>query len=439
MPKRYFRGPVIVLFLLLALSAAVSAQALSEFDRQRGQMMLKGIISELKSKYYDTTFRGIDLDARATVANEKMKTATSNGQIMGIIAQVLIEFNDSHTRFIPPSRASQTEYGWTMRLIGNGTYVVAVKPGSDAAAKGLKVGDRIVAIDGTAVVKENLWVIKYLYYSLRPQPGMRLTIQRPGATKEEEVVVMAKITVKKKLMDLTSGNDIFDLIREEENEDRLNRHRYLTLGDSVMIWKMPQFDLSETAVDDLMEKAQKHEALILDLRGNGGGMVLTLNRLIANLFDRDIRIADWKGRKKFDPQIAKTRGKNAYTGKLIVLIDSASGSAAEILARVVQLEKRGTVLGDVSSGKVMVSRYYSRQVGMDTVVFYGASITEADLIMSDGKSIENVGVTPDKYLIPTQKALAENMDPVLSFAAGLLGKDLDPIAAGKMFPIEWGN
>ena len=56
------------------------------------------------------------------------------------------------------------------------------------------------------------------------------------------------------------------------------------------------------------------------------------------------------------------------------------------------MEKRATIIGDHSSGAVMVSKGYPHQLGADTVVFYSASITDADLIMADGKSLEHVGV-----------------------------------------------
>jgi len=77
-----------------------------------------------------------------------------------------------------------------------------------------------------------------------------------------------------------------------------------------------------------------------------------------------------------------------------VLIDSKSASAAEIFARLVQLEKRGIVIGDQSAGAVMEARSFSHKVGTDSVIPYGTSMTDADVIMSDGKSIERVGVIP---------------------------------------------
>lgn len=437
-PRFSLLAACLVLFIAYISPAQ---QTIGKFERERGQDMLRMIKSDLKEKYYDPTIRGIDIEARFAAANEKMKTATSNGHIMGIIAQVLVDLGDSHTFFVPPSRASKTEYGWQGQVIGDGIFVTAVKPGSDADAKGLKVGDQILGIDNFAVARENYWLMRYFYYTLRPQPGMKLAIRKPDG-KQLEMLIAAKITQRKRVMDLTgsdNGNDIWDLIREGEREDYLNRHRYHSIGKEIFIWRMPGFDMAEAEVDDMMGKISDYKAVIFDLRGNGGGAVRTLNRLIANLFDHDVKIADWKGRKKFDPQIAKTRGAKSFKGDVIVLVDSESGSASEIFARVMQLEKRGTVIGDRSAGKVMVSRYFGHQVGIDVVAFFGASITEADLIMSDGKSLENTGVTPDKQMIPTADDLANGRDPVLSAAVTLLGRKLDSVEAGKLFPIEWAK
>jgi C-terminal processing protease CtpA/Prc len=122
---------------------------------------------------------------------------------------------------------------------------------------------------------------------------------------------------------------------------------------------------------------------------------------------------------------------------LVVLVDSQSASASELLARVIQLEKRGVIMGDHSEGGVMEAKRYSYATGTDIVAFFGAEITEADIIMTDGKSLERVGVTPDEVMIPTAGDLASGRDPVLAHAAETLGFKVTAEAAGKMFPYEW--
>ena len=428
---------------LVALAIAVCAESqkpvAAAYDRDRGEAMLRMIRDDLKDKYYDPSLRGMDLDAHFNAAKEKMKKATSNGQIMGIVAQLMLDLGDSHTFFLPPERANRTEYGWRVQRYGDHAFVTAVKPGSDAEAKGLKVGDEVLAIDGHAVTRDNLWTMRYFYYSLRPQAGMKVSVKHPDG-KQEELAILAKVTEGRVVTLVQTGINgtsyDADEIRELENEAHLMRQRYATLGSDVFIWKMPAFDLTNDGVDEMMDKAGKCKALIIDLRGNGGGAVTTLNRLIGNLFDHDVKVADWKGRKKFDLQIAKSRGKT-FEGKVVVLIDHESASASEIFSRVIQLEKRGIVLGDRSSGSVMVSQIYDHQTGIDQVAFFAASVTEADLIMSDGKSLENVGVTPDRLMIPNAQALASGSDPVLAITVGFLGGKLSAAEAGRLFAIEW--
>ena len=84
----------------------------------------------------------------------------------------------------------------------------------------------------------------------------------------------------------------------------------------------------------------------------------------------------------------------------------------------------------------MTSRMYGGQVGIDVVVFFGVSVTVSDLIMSDGNSLEHLGVIPDELKLPTAEDMAAGRDVVLAHAASLSAVTLDPIEAGKFFPVE---
>jgi C-terminal processing protease CtpA/Prc len=263
-----------------------------------------------------------------------------------------------------------------------------------------------------------------------------MTVQSPGA-EPRELDLKARITHGQRIVDLTSDIGINAFLRDLEDDFLEDRDRYYENMDGVFVWKMRRFYLTDSQVDSMMGKVKKSKALVLDLRDNGGGAEDTLLRLLGHFFDKDVKMADIKSRKESKPIIAKTRGKDYYSGKVVVLIDSDSGSAAEIFARIMQLEKRGIVIGDRSAGAVMRSVSPLYELGVNTVVYYGASLTVADVLMSDGQSLEHVGVVPDELLLPSAEDMASMKDPVLARALELAGLKVDAARAGKLFPIEW--
>jgi C-terminal processing protease CtpA/Prc len=434
--------PIQLLLAILVAPLFMTAafgQALDRIERDRMKEILSNLQSAIKKNYYDPTYHGIDLEARFKTADEKLDKVTSVGQAYAVIAQVLVDFNDSHLFFSPPRTTANVEYGFRMKMVGNAAIVTSVKPNSDAEAKGLKAGDRIVSFEGFRPSRNELWKMEYYYYTLSPRTSLRLEVVHPGADTSSEIAFAAKVKTKNRTLNLTSHFDVNEVVREID-KDASHGINYFNKVGSTVIWKMTTFAVEPVQMDQIMKiEVKKGTNLILDLRGNPGGYVKTLEELAGRLFDKDLTIADRKGRegkkKSNQPIVLKSRGRDAYSGKLIVLIDHDSASASEVLARLVQLEKRGVVLGDTSAGAVMeaVSFPFKMIAGVNKEIYYGASITDADLIMSDGKSIEHVGVTPDETILPTALDISMGRDPVLSRAVQILGGQLSPEAAGKMF------
>jgi C-terminal processing protease CtpA/Prc len=435
MPRKTAFVCLLILSIVGFYARVNRAQQLSSLDRSRAQDMLEVIAKDVSKHYYDPKLHGVDWDAKVREARQKIDNTTSLGMALSHIAAAVDTLDDSHTFFVPPQRSYRDDYGWQMQMVGNYCFVTAVRPGSDAEAKGLKLGDEVVSLNGYVPHRDDLWKMKYVFGVLRPQPGLRVDLRDPRGH-EREVEVMAKRHDLPREKDLTADG-IWEVVRQWESQERLVRQRIVEVGHDLLVLKLPAVFFTEREVDDMMGKARKRQALIVDLRGNPGGAVDSLRYLVGGVFDRDIKIGDQVGREKSKPLVAKSMGREPFTGKLAVLVDSNSASAAELFARIVQLEKRGAVLGDTSSGKVMEAKRYNYRTGEGTVVFYGASITEADLVMSDGKSLEHVGVTPDETILPTAMDLASGRDPVLARAATLLGAKLSPEDAGKFFPIEW--
>lgn len=424
----------------LCLSGLARAQSKADIerDRNRGRAMLQLVKDYIKEYYYDPKFRGMDLEARFKVAETKIGEAQSLSQVLGVIAQAVTELNDSHTVFIPPPRPVDVDYGWKMQAVGDKVFVVAVKAGSDAEAQGLKPGDEVLSVDGFRPTRSVLWKMEYNYNTLRPQPGKRVVVRSPDGA-ERELALKANVRKLDKAINLTQLFNEY----EDELEDSKKLPRYYEEGagaEGVFIWKLREFGFTESRVDEMISKARKRKALVLDLRGNGGGAVRTLQRMLGYVFDRDVTVGEMKRRKETKKLLAKTRGADkAFKGTLVVLVDSESGSAAEVFSRVVQLEKRGTIIGDLTAGAVMVSRFRPGLLGDQSsgnMIQYGVSVTEADIIMTDGQSLEHVGVKPDLLLLPTAADLRARRDPVLARAVEMAGGRITPERAGALFPLE---
>jgi len=210
--------------------------------------------------------------------------------------------------------------------------------------------------------------------------------------------------------------------------------RAVELGDSVLVWKMSSVVYGDDAeIDDVLKRVRKRRALILDLRNNGGGAVATEEYLIGQFFDHEVELGTVRERSASKRWIAKPRTREPFLGLMVVLVNSGSASASEIFARVMQLEGRAIIVGDRSAGKVVTSRYWPHQAGYGRVLPYGAYISVADVVMSDGNRLEKVGVMPDTLVVPTGADLAAGRDPALARALFIAGVIVSPEQAAALY------
>ncbi|MGO9561341.1 MAG: S41 family peptidase [Candidatus Korobacteraceae bacterium] len=407
---------------------------LSSYEKAVMQQMLKDTADAVRKNYYDPSLHGVDFTAAYQVADQEIRNATSVHQGYEAIESMLAKLDDSHTHFIPPAQPFKVEQGWEMQMIGDKCLVTHITDGSDAAAQGLKAGDRILVVDGVKPSREGWAGLHYQLRTLSPRSSLHLVVGAPGE-QPKNMVVASKVIPRPAEYDLTT-NDIWRL-HELQQADW--RQKYEPRGvelDNVFVWKLPIFYLKEADVDSYFHKAQKYPALVLDLRGNPGGAAAILLRVVGMVFDHDVKIADDVKRDKTKALVAKSQGDHAYKGKLIVLIDSESASSSELFARTVQLEKRGTVIGDQSAGAVRGAERF-RVVhgdGMGNHYIFAVEVTVADVKMPDGKALEKNGVVPDENVLPSPEELAAGADPQLARALQLAGSPTSAQKAGALFP-----
>jgi carboxyl-terminal processing protease len=406
--------------------------AISKADRERALGFLDGVSKGIQELYYDPTMNGLDWNAVMTSARGKIAKSNTLNEALVQIAIAVSSLNDSHTVFYPPSRPYHLDFGFEYKIVWNRCFVMRVRPGSDAEAKGLKRGGELLSINGIVPTRQNLWSIEYLNHVLDPRPEMGLEVRyRSGET--QKLSIKPKLTPSSDVAYRPGAGVRYDVIRNSENVMHRMRMQLMQFGD-VGILRVPWFYYDADEFFALGGKIRKDRALIVDLRGDPGGSVDTLKSFMGMFFDHDVKLWDKVQRKKTSPEMVKSEHPIFFSGKVIVLVDSESASAAEIFARVMQLEKRGTVMGDHSSGSVMeATDYHYASSGVD----YHVEVTVANLIMTDGKSLEHIGVTPDEVVLPKLADLDLGRDPVLAQAAQELGITLSPEDAGKLFPYEW--
>jgi C-terminal processing protease CtpA/Prc len=416
---QFFLPAILLVPLLLA---AQPAPTLSQHDRDLVLTMLRQVRDDVERHYYDRSFHGLDLKAQFAGAEQRVKVAPTLADAFSLVADVLFQLDDSHTVFIPPNLRTRVDYGWHMAMVGDLPLITSVDPASDAAAKGLAAGDRVLLLNAMSPSRSNLQRLAYFYRFIRPDAQQRVAVLKPdGAART--VDVRSRVENKR-----TAGvGDLFDELGQLVERAR---DRSAAVGD-VLVWKMAVFGQPD-AVDRMIARARGYRALVLDLRGNGGGSLQALRELVSRSVDHDVVIASETRRTGGRRETARPAGSR-FDGRLIVLVDSRSASAAEMFARIVQIEKRGTVLGDRTAGEVMTARLFPHQVGKGWVAVYAASITVADVRMSDGGSLERIGVEPDELVLPRPSDLAAGRDPVLAHALEIAGGSVSPEEAGRLF------
>jgi carboxyl-terminal processing protease len=272
-------------------------------------------------------------------------------------------------------------------LSGEGVIqVMGAMPDSPAAAAGLRSGDYITHIDGTAVDRNNL---DQSVRKLRGRPGTRvqLTVTRDGDESP-------------RMVELTRARIRLSSVRSEWLEQGYG-YLHIAQCQQETVGEMRR-RLSE------MERRQGPlRGLVLDLRGNPGG---TLDSAVAvsDLFLSGGRIVSVDGR------IAETKlSYDARPGQpyealpLAVLIDEGTASAAEIIAAALQAHNRALVLGRRSYGKGSVQNVFA----LDGE--HAVRLTTARYFTADGRSIQADGVHPDIVLADLALSEETTLAPML--------------------------
>lgn len=275
---------------------------------------------------------------------------TKNGQLAKTGIDAMLKELDPYTVYYHESNIEDYrlmttgQYGGIgalIRKMGDFSYISEPYEGKPAQVAGLKAGDKIVSIDGKSMEKKSTEEVSD---ALKGPKGtsFELVVERTGEGKKNFKITRDEI----KLPDVP----YFGMLQGKVGYVKLNSFTQTAAADV------------KSAIEKL--QADGMQELVLDLRGNGGGLLIEAVKIVNFFVAKNQVVVTTKGRVAEENRTYKTlEDPFAPNMPVVVLIDGGSASASEILAGSLQDLDRAVVIGENSYGKGLVQRTYDLKYG----------------------------------------------------------------------------
>lgn len=352
----------------------------------------------INEKYLYPDFGGVDWAAVRDEFAPRIETAPSDDAFFALLSEMVSRLRDDHSRFLPPSAAQREDIRTSGReaqvgigVIGlplsDGLLIQHVFPASPAERAGLRARDRIVAIDGEF----------YAYGDIQGPVGsqVRLTVVRPGAQSRDIVITRRHVEGRISPTALRLTGDV----------------GYLSV---TTLWVADMDQQVSEALRTLIASAPVR-GLILDLRSNPGGWRSVMTGILGHFVAGEV--GSFTSRTGDTPLVIEPGAVPDLRGiPLVVLVDDTTASYAEVIAAVLQQRAGAVVIGAPTAGNTETIYSYELSGGARLWV------AQEGFRLSDGASLEGVGVQPDMLALDdwTRFSLAD--DPGIGSALKLLNR-----------------
>jgi carboxyl-terminal processing protease len=364
-----------------------------------------------KKGFFSSNKRG-SLQEALDLINLKYVDSVQLDSLEGIAIEQMMNELDPHSVYFPPVELQAANedlagnfegIGVEFNVFGDTVNVVYVIPNGPSDKAGLKIGDKILTVNDSSLVKRNLETdqIKKL---IRGERGSKAVLQilRDGK-KATYTVTRGTIPVPSidaaYMLDKTTGYIKLNKFTESSYEEFMQA----------------------------MERLQKEglQKLVYDLRGNGGGFMNEAVDMADEFLDNDKLIVYTEGVNSKKREYRCKRPGLFEKGKLTILIDELSASASEVLAGALQDWDRATIIGRRSFGKGLVQEQYGLSDGS------AIRLTVARYYTPLGRSIQR----------PYEKGRKVYMDELWErYSNGeLLSADSNKISNGKQYKTIGGK
>lgn len=265
------------------------------------------------------------------------------GQLIKTALDAMLESLDPYTVYIPESDIEDYKFMTTGQYGGigaiifkRGDYIYISEPYENAPADkvGLKAGDKILEINGKSAKNKT---VDEVSTALKGQPGteINLLLVRDSTEKPfQKTILREEITITNVPFSGMVSNNIgyINLSEFKQNAAQEVKDAFIKLTENKEL-----------------------KGVILDLRGNGGGLLNEAVNIVNIFVDKGQLVCSTKGKLKDKNNVHKTLGSPVDTKiPLVVLVDGSSASASEIVAGAIQDMDRGIIIGQRTFGKGLV-------------------------------------------------------------------------------------
>lgn len=358
-----------MLVIVAVASSALTALVLSGSD---GGSALR-VVSEDAYEIIDR-YRRLD-EVRATLMNEYYQPLDEDELVLGAIRGMMSAVGDPYTFYYTADEmtAANEEFGGVYHGVGmlvqltdDGAIEVArVYEDSPAEAAGVRMGDRIVAVDGVEVSGESAQTLNEAIDRIQGEDGTTvvLSVQRDGEILDLEVM-RAEVSISYVEYQIINGDIGYINISQFSGND---------------------VEGFQEAVSAL--QAAEVSGVIIDIRNNPGGLLTDVVEIADALLPEGLiaYVEDGHGNRT-----EYTSDADYWDVPLVVLVNGMSASASELLSAAIQDYDRGTIVGTTTYGKGIVQ----------TLITFaedgaGMQLTTASYYSPSGRSIHENGVEPD--------------------------------------------
>ena len=323
--------------------------------------------------------------------------------IFSLAINILTNQFDPHSSYLSPRSAEDFDVNMSLKLNGIGallgteddyTKIISLVPGGPAEKSGkINPEDRITKIRqiGSNEYKDVVgWRIDEVVDLIRGEAGSEVEIEFISFNSDDDSTKL--ITLKREEIKL---------------EDRAAKSKIIDIGDNkIGIIDLPSFYIDfndyQKRVEDYRSSSKDVksilnqfnqsdvDALILDLRNNGGGALIEANKIIG-LFVSSGPTVQVKQSRGYIQPYGSSRAVQVWSKPMLVLVNRYSASASEIVAGAIQDYRRGIIVGQRTFGKGTVQSLENLSEGQ-------VKITESKYYRVNGMSTQNKGVLPDIQL-----------------------------------------